>query len=227
MTPYWSGGVLYEFSEEDNKYGLVQVSSNNQQLPDYSTFKTQLAAVSPQGTSFDSISTSRSAPSCPAQDSNWLASTTLPPYPSSCACSAMVGSLSCIANQIDPSHIGQALSTACGFLVKADPANGCNDISSGDGQQGVYGKYSFCSAQDQLSYVYNALVKKGSTCDFGGMATAQSPSVSDLSSALANCKTQDATGGNSNAKSTATSISKPLLHLVISTVCAIVISFLI
>lgn len=69
MTPAFSGGLIYEFSQEQNNYGLVNISSSGtaQLLSDYNSLQQQYSRISglPR-----SISGSQSAPrSCPLESS--------------------------------------------------------------------------------------------------------------------------------------------------------------
>lgn len=47
MTPYFSGGVVYEYTQEDNDYGLVVLNSDGSAKlrTDYENFQTQLNAI--------------------------------------------------------------------------------------------------------------------------------------------------------------------------------------
>ncbi|KAF9585200.1 1,3-beta-glucanosyltransferase gas1 [Lunasporangiospora selenospora] len=152
MTGNWSGGIVYEWSQEDNNYGLVKINPDNnaQPLSDYNNLKTSLASLHPQGVKMDSYNEKKPLSKCPEISSTWEPNAKLPPTPSSAACDCMVSSLA-----------------FCGMTS-------CDDIST-NGKTGVYGKYSACSAPQKLSYMYNYYYtnigkKAASTCNFNGMA---------------------------------------------------------
>ncbi|KAF8935958.1 Glucanosyltransferase-domain-containing protein [Dissophora ornata] len=172
MTNNWSGGIVYEWSQEDNNYGLVQIKPDDTvaPLPDYNNLKTALAPLQPKGVSMDSFTKQMPPSTCPAITSSWEPSATLPPTPSSSACDCMMSSLSCVASDqavATTEGLGTLLNTICGMTS-------CDDISS-NGKTGVYGKYSFCSPSQKLSYMYNTYYtnigkKAAATCSFNGMA---------------------------------------------------------
>lgn len=67
MTSVFSGGLVYEYSEEDNKYGLVEISKNGDitKKTDYNNLKSELAKVKmPSGDAGASSKTDASK--CPA-----------------------------------------------------------------------------------------------------------------------------------------------------------------
>ena len=71
MTPVYSGGLVYEYSMEENDYGLVRLGSGApSELPDFDNLKTALAGTqSPKG---DGGAKSSGTPSnCPAQSDSW------------------------------------------------------------------------------------------------------------------------------------------------------------
>ncbi|KAG0080447.1 1,3-beta-glucanosyltransferase gas1 [Linnemannia elongata] len=175
MTDTWSGGIVYEWSQEDNNYGLVQVKNDNtvSLLPDYTNLKTVLSPLRPAGVKMDAFKESRPISTCPAITSTWEPNEKLAPTPSSAACDCMMSSLSCVASDqavATTESLGTLLNTVCGMTS-------CDDISS-NGKTGVYGKYSFCSPAQKLSYMYNAYYtnigkKAAATCNFNGMAKLQ------------------------------------------------------
>ncbi|KAI1319064.1 1,3-beta-glucanosyltransferase gas1 [Mortierella claussenii] len=172
MTNNWSGGIVYEWSQEDNNYGLVQIKPDNSVsiLPDYVNLKKNLLPLHPTGVNMDVFKDERPASTCPAMSSSWEPSTNLAPTPSSSACDCMMSSLSCVASDqavATTESLGTLLNTICGMTS-------CDDISS-NGKSGVYGKYSFCSPSQKLSYMYNLYYTKvgkkaPATCSFNGMA---------------------------------------------------------
>ncbi|KAG0325242.1 1,3-beta-glucanosyltransferase gas1 [Dissophora globulifera] len=172
MTNDWSGGIVYEWSQEDNNYGLVQIKPDNTVtlLPDYKNLKTALSTLHPTGVKMDAFNKQLPASTCPAITSSWEPSATLPPTPSSAACDCVVSSLGCVASDqavATTESLGTLLNTICGMTS-------CDDISS-NGKTGVYGKYSFCSPSQKLSYMYNQYYttvgkKAAATCSFNGMA---------------------------------------------------------
>ena len=71
MTGVYSGGLVYEYSQEDNGYGLVDISGNNvSPNADFTALKTQLAAnMAPQGNG--GYKPDGSASTCPASSNTF------------------------------------------------------------------------------------------------------------------------------------------------------------
>lgn len=82
MTGVYSGGLVYEYSEESSNYGLVKISGNDvTDQPDYDALKSAFSkTANPQG---DGNYNSTGGPNgCPAQSSNWdVSSDGLPAIP--------------------------------------------------------------------------------------------------------------------------------------------------
>ncbi|KAG0033470.1 1,3-beta-glucanosyltransferase gas1 [Podila clonocystis] len=172
MTSSWSGGIVYEWSQEENNYGLVRINQDNtvQTLPDYNNLKDAFADVHPVGITMDAFAEQRLTSTCPVITPAWQASTVLPPIPSSPVCECMMSSLGCVASvqATNMISLGDLLDAVCGMTS-------CEDIGS-NGKAGVYGKYSFCSPAQKLSYIYNSYYttvgqKSADSCYFNGMAT--------------------------------------------------------
>ena len=165
---------------------------------DFTRLKSRYAAVTPPNTPSRDSTSDSSYPSCPSQNSTFLASTTLPPTPNDPACKCLEPKLSCNfsppagTNSTAISVInGQLLGTACGLLSSS--GGNCNDIVS-NGTTGTYGRVSFCDARgclfsnrtlkvaltprlligEKLSYVMSLYYEKqnrnAAACDFGGNA---------------------------------------------------------
>jgi hypothetical protein len=65
MSSVYSGGLVYEYSQEANNYGLVQINGNSvSELPDYTNFKSALAAA-PDPTGSAGATTTRVPATCP------------------------------------------------------------------------------------------------------------------------------------------------------------------
>ncbi|EXJ77112.1 1,3-beta-glucanosyltransferase gel1 [Capronia epimyces CBS 606.96] len=83
MTPVYSGGLVYEYSQEASKYGLVEISGDSvTELTDFSVLQSQFAKTSnPTGTG--GYNSTGGASGCPAYSSpNWLVkSDALPAIP--------------------------------------------------------------------------------------------------------------------------------------------------
>ncbi|KAF4469229.1 beta (1-3) glucanosyltransferase [Fusarium albosuccineum] len=86
MTPVFSGGVVYEYTEEDNNYGLVKISGDTLRiLGDFNRLKNQFAKIDWEDV--QSQAASKSAPKAPAckssiiKDSGFDSNFTLPAVP--------------------------------------------------------------------------------------------------------------------------------------------------
>ena len=87
MTSVYSGGLVYEYSEEGSKYGLVTISSSGTvtEGADFLALQTAFANTSaPTGTG--GYNATGGASGCPAQSANWnVTSDALPAIPSGAA----------------------------------------------------------------------------------------------------------------------------------------------
>lgn len=71
MTSVYSGGIMYEYSYEDNKYGIVSLSGGNvKELDEYAFFKSALKA-NPAPTGDGGAASTTHAVDCPQSASNW------------------------------------------------------------------------------------------------------------------------------------------------------------
>jgi len=79
MTGVYSGGLMYEYSNEDNDYGIVTISGDSVKSSDeYDLFKSALSAYPAPTGSGGAASTSH-AVSCPTSDASWQVNPSLIP----------------------------------------------------------------------------------------------------------------------------------------------------
>ncbi|EPY51635.1 1,3-beta-glucanosyltransferase Gas2 [Schizosaccharomyces cryophilus OY26] len=158
MTDVWSGGIVYEFSEEVNGYGLVNITSTGERVKsvDFDNLKKQWATVNPEKVSKHSYQPLGNAPECPARNETSWAVTfeAFPVTPNASLCDDAVKNLRCSVNG-DPegAKIGQVFGELCFYDQEA-----CADITS-DPYNGRYGKFSGCTGKQQLSLALDAYTK--------------------------------------------------------------------
>ncbi|EJD04270.1 glycoside hydrolase family 72 protein [Fomitiporia mediterranea MF3/22] len=198
MSPVWSGGIAFSYfpaQSDQGQFGMVTISGNTvTPNDDFTRLAQQYGNATGPNTPTQSGAGSTQFPACPAQNSSFFASTTLPPTPNDTACACVVNSLSC---QFTPQTtnttvlVGDLLNTACGLLGQ----NGgtCNDIA-GSGSSGSYGRMAFCDPASKLSFVmtqfYEATSRNAASCDFAGNATVNSRAPSntnDENNAVSSC----------------------------------------
>ncbi|KAG9323072.1 hypothetical protein KVV02_004624 [Mortierella alpina] len=210
MTGVWSGGIVYEWTQEVNKYGLVAIQPDNTVTPlqDYTNLKSILETDHPVGVKMDEHNEERSVSTCPPTTSGWEPNARLPPTPSAPVCECMVSSLGCVASDQATSateSLGTLLGTICGMTS-------CDDISA-NGKTGVYGKYSFCTPAQKLSYMYNLYYthigkRAAATCSFNGMAKLTATSRQSDHGCSAPGSGSGSVSGGSKAGSTSGSLLK-------------------
>ena len=83
MTGVFSGGLVYEFSEEGNGYGLVTISGNTVTTNSQFTSLKNAFTQTPNPTGDGDATTSSSPSTCPPQSAQWdVANDDLPAMPS-------------------------------------------------------------------------------------------------------------------------------------------------
>lgn len=176
MTDVWSGGILYEWFQEQNDYGLVtQAGSSVSPLPDYTAFSSQINRIHPTRAQSSAYRPSNSAPSCPSPTAGvWEAATSLPPTPNEGLCDCVPATLGCAAKQnLPPTNISALFGYICGDL-----GVDCSGINANGTAPGQYGAFSPCNATVKLSWLmnkyYNSQKNAAGACDFGGAATIRS-----------------------------------------------------
>lgn len=79
MTSVYSGGIMYEYSKEDNDYGIVTIDGDSvSKSKEYSLFKSALAK-NPTPTGSGGAASSSHAAKCPPKDPNWNVDPSLVP----------------------------------------------------------------------------------------------------------------------------------------------------
>lgn len=82
MTSVYSGGLVYEYSDEGNGYGIVSISGDSvSELSDFAAYATALSK-NPAPTGDGGFTSTTTSQACPSADSDWLVSNTkLPAIP--------------------------------------------------------------------------------------------------------------------------------------------------
>ncbi|EXJ85127.1 hypothetical protein A1O3_05802 [Capronia epimyces CBS 606.96] len=178
MTPVWSGGIVYMYFQEVNDYGLVSVSGSSvSTLADFNYLSSQIAKIDPTGVNSNSYSpTNTAAAACPTVNSDWQASSELPPTPNQELCECMFDALTCVPNRIATDDIGDFFGVVCGL------GSGTCDGITANATVGTYGAYGMCNPTQQLGWALNNYYEQqvaagngASACDFSGSAKTQSP----------------------------------------------------
>lgn len=223
MTSVIAGGIVYMYFQETNDYGLVSEKSGSgsvSTLKDYTSLSSRVNAATPTSVSMAAYSATNSPASCPAVNSAWQASDTLPPTPDSDLCECMYNSLSCVASS---SIKGSSYSSLYGYICGEDESY-CAGVL-GNATTGVFGAYSMCNSTQKLGYIldqyYQGQKSDSTACDFDGDATTKSAATaSDCKSALASASSANAvaatatagttsTGSSSSSSGTSSSIAMP------------------
>jgi hypothetical protein len=86
MTGVYSGGLAYEYSMEENGYGMVQINGNSvSELTNFKAFQSQLAA-NPSPSGDGGYNPNGGSSQCPAKSANWdVADDNLPAIPTAAA----------------------------------------------------------------------------------------------------------------------------------------------
>ena len=149
-APVWSGGVAFSYfpaTSDAGQFGMVNISADGSTVTtstDYANLQAAYGAVTFVTTPAQGSAPAASYPSCPAQNSTLLASTTLPPTPNDAACKCLQTNLDCLFNpQVSNTTgiVGPLLDTACGLIGQV--GSNCNALSA-NGQTGTYGIVASC-----------------------------------------------------------------------------------
>ncbi|OAA42194.1 beta-1,3-glucanosyltransferase [Metarhizium rileyi] len=200
MTEVVSGGIVYEYFQETNDYGLVKLDSDGSisKMTDFAALEKKISAVNPKGVNIDSYNPTSKAKSCPSVSSTWQANAALPPTPNESACECMFKAAACVpASSLEADEYGRIFSFVCG-----SDSSLCSGIN-GNTTTGKYGAYSMCSSRQKLAYVLDAYYKKNknaaTACDFKGSAATQSASGSRSSCDKITSSNSTSSDGNSSS----------------------------
>lgn len=174
MNGVWSGGIVYMYFEEENKFGLATVNGNTVNTnKDYDNLSKEIAKATPTGVKADSYTpTNTAAATCPSVNADWGApSDPLPPAANANLCSCMMSTISCVvADSVTEDNLGSLFGTVCGF----EQGKYCAGVNK-NATDGPYGAYGMCDPKDQLSFALNAYYegqkKASGACSFKGSAT--------------------------------------------------------
>ena len=222
-APVWSGGIAFSYfpaSSDAGQFGMVNISADGSTVTtstDYSNLQAAYGSVTFINDPPLSNAPTASYPSCPGQNSSFLASTSLPPTPNDAACKCLQANLDC---QFNPQTnnitgiVGPLLDTACGLIGQT--GGNCNALSA-NGSSGTYGLvascdpcnvshiYAFTSADvfmiaSKLSFAmsiyYEANKRNAQACSFAGNGTVNSKASSSSATAVASSCLASATGTN-------------------------------
>ncbi|KAK7918494.1 carbohydrate-binding module family 43 protein [Apiospora marii] len=177
MNKVWSGGIVYEYFQEQNDFGLVNVDKAGKVTPrkDFAPLAKQIAdfghVASNKTMKMAAYKPAEKARQCPpVAKGSWEAAEALPPTPDKTVCECMVSSLSCVAaDNMQAKDMGSLFGTVCGLDPKA-----CAGITA-DAKTGTYGAFAMCDSKQQLAHVLDAYYKgtgksKAAACDFKGQA---------------------------------------------------------
>jgi len=209
MAPVWSGGIAFSYFPAESaqgQFGMVNISSDGSTVTtgqDFENLKTQYSQISPANSPSPG-SASATYPACPASNSTFSASTTLPPTPNEAACDCLRSTLGCLFTPDTTDYsviVGELINTACSLL--GQKGENCTAIS-GNGATGVYGPVADCDPSTfcctfnyftdlllaiQLSYVMSLYYELNNynpqACSFAGNGTVNPNAPTNASAANA------------------------------------------
>jgi hypothetical protein len=220
-APVWSGGIAFSYfpaQSDAGAFGMVNISADGSTVTtstDFANLQTAYGAVTFVDVPAQASAPAASYPSCPTQNSSFLASTTLPPTPNDAACQCLQSNLDCLFNpQVSNTTgiVGPLLDNACGLIGQV--GGNCNALSA-NGSTGTYGLvascdpcnvahiYGFTSADmsviaSKLSFAmsiyYEANKRNAQSCSFAGNGTVNSKASTASATAVASSCLASATG---------------------------------
>lgn len=215
MTEVFSGGIVYQWFESENHFGLVQIEDDEvKPYPDFTSLKNQLAKVTPTITASSAYKPTNSPPACPTTGASWApVASPLPPPVNAELCDCAMSSLTCTVDSDDADEYGDKF----GFICGQEDGKYCVGIAH-NATTGDYGAISGCSPKQQLAFVANQYymaqdsTNQQSACDFDGLAKTQSPKTEGNCASLLQAAGTDGagtvvspTGGAASSSSSAAS----------------------
>ncbi|KAI1366858.1 Glucanosyltransferase-domain-containing protein [Xylaria arbuscula] len=197
MTEVFSGGIVYQWFQSENDFGLVNVTDDSvTPEPDFTSLMKQLAKVSPTSTASSAYTPTNKAPACPTTGTSWApVASPLPPAVNPELCSCAMSSITCTIDSDDEESYGAEF----GFICGEEDGKYCVGIAH-NATTGDYGAYSGCSPKQQLAWVANQYYEaqdstnKASACDFDGLAKTQAASTSGSCATLLEAAGTDGSG---------------------------------
>ncbi|TFK93557.1 carbohydrate-binding module family 43 protein [Polyporus arcularius HHB13444] len=193
MSDIWSGGIAFSYFpqvSDDGEFGMVTIDGNTvTPNDDFGRLVDQYGKVTFPTVPSKSDAGAGQYPSCPPQNSTWLATNTLPPTPNDASCKCLESTLSCLFTPKTTNTsaiVGSLLDFGCSSLGSV--GGNCDDISA-NGTTGTYGRVAFCDPDTKLSFVmsefYELTNRVATSCDFSGNATVNQNAPSSVSGANA------------------------------------------
>lgn len=220
MTPVVNGGIVYEYFQQANNYGLVSVQGSSvSPLPDYTRFSSQIVQATPSASKMSDYTPSHaSLAACPATgsaSSDWHAvASPLPPAADASKCSCKVASLSCIAKK---DVTDRELGSLFNYIYSSPDSSKLTADISANATSGRYGDYSMCNNRDQLSIAFDAYYKANGqssrACDFQGHATTQKSASSSGCASSSSASSSSSGQSKHHGKDSAAALNVPLSSL--------------
>lgn len=152
MANVWSGGIVYMYFEEENKYGVVELAKDKdtpRELEDFEILATSFNNVSPLAISKENYTEILKEKgefniNCPSLSHLWKANERLPLTPNKEKCECIELTQPCVLLPLeDKTNYKKMFDFICGEVD-------CVDIKA-DGVLGYYGDFSECSVEQKLS----------------------------------------------------------------------------
>ncbi|KAH8915231.1 carbohydrate-binding module family 43 protein, partial [Atractiella rhizophila] len=206
MAEIFSGFVAFEYFADDVDEGqdfcthaLTNPDGAITTTDDFDRLATQIATgtVANPPSVAESSATNLPLQACPTKNENWIASNEIPPSPDLSISACLVENT--FSPSTNPIIVGELIDYVC-----QQQGVTCADIA-GNATTGVYGKVSWLSPQDKLSYLftqyYEGQKRAADACDFSGNATAVASISSPVTAAQESCLAKTSTAGGSNSSS--------------------------